>query len=420
MAESGGGKKKKRPAPIVLLEQKINSLKIGGDDVSRMEKYLEAKLGILGDQEKVKTFTAGDYAAQFEDKDVLSHGVGDARTVKLCKHRLTQKNYLKKIIHKDRNPDIIRQIGDEIAIMHECIDDHCVQFFCSFIQNDEVHIVMEYMNGGCLDSTMRRVGRIDEPILGYMINCALLGMNYLAELSITHRDIKPSNILVNTRGEVKLCDFGVSKKLHETRTLLQQLRTFVGTLAYMSPERLNNGEYTSRCDIWSIGLSVFELAMGYHPFLLGLESDGSGKKLPPPVPKRNPRAPGWKKQERIIASAVPTEIMGTVNQMAISIPMPTAGKVKFSVDVNDFVAKCVVIDPNKRISLKDCLAHEWIKSCKCKFTSFDVGEFVRLSLPEDPSPDSDEEEEFDEEEEIIDRSASVVSQPNPDDKYRRR
>ena len=143
---------------------------------------------------------------------------------------------------------------------------------------------------------MRRYGRLKEGEVGYFMNCSLRGMDYLATVraiqyiklsrpsrelhtprtpshaihtarvpetpafillrpryvcympdvslqkSITHRDIKPSNILVNTKGEVKLCDFGVSKKLHETRTLMQQLKTFVGTLAYMSPERLNNGE----------------------------------------------------------------------------------------------------------------------------------------------------------------------------------
>lgn len=413
-------KKKKRPAPIVLIEQKINSLKIGSDDAARMEKYLEAKMGILGDS-GVSTFTAKDYETRFEDQQILSNGMGDARTVKLCRHRLTGKNYLKKIIHKDRNPDVIKQIASEIGIMHECIDKHCVEFYCSFIQNDEVHIIMEYMNGGCLDSTMRRIGRIDEVVLGFIMNCALKGMWYLASKSITHRDIKPSNILVNTRGDVKLCDFGVSKKLHETRTLLQQLTTFVGTLAYMSPERLSNGEYTARCDIWSIGLSVFELAMGYHPFLLGLNADGTGQKLPPPVRKKDPRASGWKKEERVMASAVPVEIMSAVNEMAIRLPLPTTGTVKFSQGINDFVKQCVVIDPNKRMSLKDTLAHRWVTECSQKYSASALGDFIRLSLPTDPVPDDDEDDDDDvEEEEIIDRSSSVVSAPNPDDTYHRR
>lgn len=70
-------------------------------------------------------------------------------------------------------------------------------------------------------------------------------------------DVKPSNILVNTLGEIKLCDFGVSGELSRSTMF-----TFIGTRSYMSPERLQGGSYSVQSDIWSVGLSLVELALG--------------------------------------------------------------------------------------------------------------------------------------------------------------
>ena len=76
-----------------------------------------------------------------------------------------------------------------------------------------------------------------------------------------HRDIKPSNILVNSRGSIKLCDFGVSGELINSIA-----DTFVGTSTYMAPERIQGEKYTVKSDVWSFGLSIMELAIGKFPF----------------------------------------------------------------------------------------------------------------------------------------------------------
>lgn len=76
-----------------------------------------------------------------------------------------------------------------------------------------------------------------------------------------HRDIKPSNILVNSRGDIKLCDFGVSGEL-----INSVADTFVGTSTYMAPERIQGQKYTVKSDVWSFGLSIMELAIGKFPF----------------------------------------------------------------------------------------------------------------------------------------------------------
>ncbi|KAM6507371.1 MAP kinase kinase (MEK) [Fusarium solani] len=85
-----------------------------------------------------------------------------------------------------------------------------------------------------------------------------------------HRDIKPSNILVNSRGHIKLCDFGVSGELVNSIA-----DTFVGTSTYMAPERIQGEKYTVKSDVWSFGLSIMELAIGKFPFAASEQlSDG--------------------------------------------------------------------------------------------------------------------------------------------------
>lgn len=78
-----------------------------------------------------------------------------------------------------------------------------------------------------------------------------------------HRDIKPANILINSKGEVKLTDFGISKELEESN---QFANTFVGTVTYMSPERIEGKRYNHLSDIWSFGMVILEMALGVYPY----------------------------------------------------------------------------------------------------------------------------------------------------------
>ena len=120
---------------------------------------------------------------------------------------------------------------------------------------------MEYMDGGSLDLILKHAGRIPEDILGKITAAVLRGLQYLREKhQIIHRDVKPSNILVNSRGEIKICDFGVSGQLIDSMA-----NSFVGTRSYMSPERLQGTNYSVQSDIWSLGLSLVEMALGMYP-----------------------------------------------------------------------------------------------------------------------------------------------------------
>src|SRR5271156_219802 len=142
------------------------------------------------------------------------------------------------------------------------------------------------MDGGSLDKLVPPgVGIRDEKILAWVTSCTVRGLKYLKEsLNIIHRgitlltlappfhtnyvDVKPTNILVNTKGDVKLCDFGVSGNL-----VASLAKTNIGCQSYMAPERIRGDTaagasitYSVQSDIWSLGLSILEIAKGVYPY----------------------------------------------------------------------------------------------------------------------------------------------------------
>lgn len=128
-----------------------------------------------------------------------------------------------------------------------------------------------------LDAICREFGPIRVDVLGKISMAVLSGLDYLyVQHHIMHRDIKPSNVLVNSKGHVKICDFGVSSELVNSIA-----NTFVGTSTYMAPERIQGGAYSIKSDIWSFGLTILELATGNYPFAqtARLEDEPSKPKL---------------------------------------------------------------------------------------------------------------------------------------------
>ncbi|GLT70478.1 hypothetical protein SLA2020_425550 [Shorea laevis] len=160
---------------------------------------------------------------------------------------------------------------------------------------------MEYMNLGTLDSLLKTHGTFSEPKLADVARQVLNGLNYLHGHKIIHRDLKPSNLLVNDKMEVKIADFGVSKIMCRS---LDACNSYVGTCAYMSPERFDPDTYGGNYDgyagdIWSLGLTLLELYLGHFPF----SATGSETRLGdpdvrdllrrPPEPCRSTRRRGF-------------------------------------------------------------------------------------------------------------------------------
>ncbi|VDK73878.1 unnamed protein product [Onchocerca ochengi] len=151
-------------------------------------------------------------------------------------------------------------IAREIQLLRKySCSPYIVNFLSAALLDGELCLSMEFMDGGSLD----RYKKLPISVLIPAAISIICGLHYLWTHNVIHRDIKPSNILVNTRGDVKISDFGISKQLEQSVA-----RSFVGTNVYMAPERMQGNSYRICSDIWSFGLTICELAIGKFPLIM--------------------------------------------------------------------------------------------------------------------------------------------------------
>ncbi|KAG7087057.1 hypothetical protein E1B28_013038 [Marasmius oreades] len=197
-----------------------------------------------------------------ELRNLAELGMGNGGSVMKVEHVPSGIVMAKKIVLIDAKPSVRKQILRELHIMHTCDSQYIVSSYGAFLADPNICICMEFMDKGSFDTIYKRIGAIDIDVVGKVADSVLKGLLYLYDVHrIVHRDIKPSNILLNSSGEVKLCDFGVSGELINSLA-----NTFVGTSIYMSPERIQGAEYSIRSDVWSLGITIVELAHGRFPF----------------------------------------------------------------------------------------------------------------------------------------------------------
>jgi serine/threonine protein kinase len=172
--------------------------------------------------------------------------------------------------------NIRKQIILELKTLHKTQCEQVVAFYDAFYEEGSILIALEYMDAGSLSEVLSKSGPIPENIMAKITKQVLQGLNYLhKKLHLIHRDIKPSNILINKAGQVKISDFGVSGQLAHT---LSQCASWVGTVTYMSPERIRGSSYSYDSDIWSLGLALLECALGHYPYEKPVNNNNSNNK----------------------------------------------------------------------------------------------------------------------------------------------
>ncbi|XP_028411798.1 dual specificity mitogen-activated protein kinase kinase 1-like [Dendronephthya gigantea] len=342
-------------------------------DLEMDDSQRERLMSFLAEKRKIGDLNTDD----FEKLDEL--GAGNGGVVTKVLHKPTGLIMARKLIHLEIKPAIRNQIIRELKVLHDCNSPYIVGFYGAFYCDGEISICMEHMDGGSLDQVLKKAGRIPEDVLGIISIAVLKGLSYLRENhKIIHRDVKPSNILISSRGEIKLCDFGVSGQLIDSMA-----NSFVGTRSYMAPERLQGNIYSIQSDIWSLGLSLVEMAIGRYP-------------VPPPNPEDIDKVFSGEIQdlaslnpERIVPGAqVPQGVNGgeVPRPMAIfelldyivNEPAPRLPERHFSDDFREFVHKCLVKNPNERANLKFLMSHQFIK--KAEESSIDFVGWVQRTL----------------------------------------
>lgn len=218
--------------------------------------------------------------SDYEKLGVLGHGNGGTvhkvrRRKQLQQNSSTETVYALKLIHlsDQSDPVIRRQITREIAVLQTASDSPHIVKLHSLLSTARYSsipaLLLEYMNAGTLSSILNRHRKLPPKTLPWVANQVLYGLSYLHSHRIVHRDIKPSNLLLNTSGDIKISDFGVSRIM---RRSLDPCDSYVGTCAYMSPERFDPDTYGAKydgyaADVWSLGLTVMELFLGHFPLV---------------------------------------------------------------------------------------------------------------------------------------------------------
>ena len=161
------------------------------------------------------------------------------------------------------------------------------------------YIVMEYVPGGDFEDLIDRNGPITETMLSRIGADVASGLTHAHERGIIHRDIKPHNILLDERGSPKLADFGIARALDGT-TSHDRDGSYLGTVAYSSPEQLRGEMITPKSDVYSFGATLYHAAVGVQPFSGNPIEVANQHVLKVPVPPRERGAQIGERLETLI------------------------------------------------------------------------------------------------------------------------
>ena len=174
-----------------------------------------------------------------------------------------------KMLNADlaRNPELVQRFKSEARAQANLNHPNLATLYSFIIDQGNAFMVMEFVEGETFEQIIRRDGPMNPHNAVPWFKQALLGIGAAHRMGIIHRDIKPSNLMLNRQGMVKVMDFGIAKAVGArgmTRTGTQ-----LGTLAYMSPEQIQNENVDVRSDIYALGVTLYEMLCGHVPFESG-------------------------------------------------------------------------------------------------------------------------------------------------------
>ena len=298
------------------------------------------------DFKKVRVIGQGGFGSVFELEYLPSH------------LRLAGKQINEEALNEEAKNALLR----ENNIMKQINSPYAVRYYGTIIFEGKLTVLMDFCDRGSIRDIMDFHDKtLNEQQIAFVMHDLLIALKLLHKMRIVHRDIKAANILANSKGELKLTDFGVSRQFAIDATTFSTVST-IGTPYWMAPEVIiENQKYTFPADIWSVGTTAVEMAEGGPPY----------------------------------CEYNPTQAMQAIRQHGF--PGFRQGN-NLSEVFQDFVSKCMVVDPKQRATIEELLRHPFVKQ---------IDKLDRMAVLEDLIkeeidfsqllPDDEEEEEEEEE-----------------------
>jgi 5'-AMP-activated protein kinase catalytic alpha subunit len=267
-------------------------------------------------------------------------GEGNFGKVKYARHLATGAHFAVKIL--DRNKILSLRFDDqirrEIATLKLLKHPNVVRLHEVAASKTKIYMVLEYVNGGELFDKIAIKGKISEHEGRRLFQQLIDGVSYCHDKGVYHRDLKPENVLVDRRGNIKISDFGLSA-LPQHLGNDGLLHTTCGSPNYIAPEVLQNRGYDgSLSDIWSCGVILYVMLVGYLPF-----DDRNLVVLYQKIFKGDTQIPKW-----------------------------------LSPGAQDLLRKILEPNPMKRVNIAGIKEHEWFQKDYVPVVSYDDDEDVNL------------------------------------------
>ena len=212
--------------------------------------------------------TVGDQIGDYEVTGTL--GSGGMGQVYQVRHAISQRTEAMKVLHAERpgSEEISERFLREIRVLASLDHPNIAALHTAFRHQGEMVMILEYVEGITLRAKLGTGKILMSQSIDYMRQI-LSGLAYAHERGVVHRDIKPSNVMIATADRVKLLDFGLA--FRGAPSQLTRTGLILGSLHYMSPEQVMGERVDARTDIYSVGVTLYQLLTGRVPI------DGAGE-----------------------------------------------------------------------------------------------------------------------------------------------
>lgn len=226
--------------------------KYGGQDVLMPARRDDTGMEMLGRFEVMQEINRGSMGIVYKARDLILEEIVAIKVLNdfLCS-----------------DPQAVERFKQEARSARRLTHQNIVRIHDMFEHDKKKIISMEYIEGENLKDLLRRNTTFsEETILNYLMQICE-GLAYAHRLNVVHRDIKPANIMLTDRNVVKITDFGIAKLLTQQRK--KSTTMIMGTPLYMSPEQIQGDNVNHRCDIYALGVMLYEMVTGRPPFYEG-------------------------------------------------------------------------------------------------------------------------------------------------------